>query len=519
MSLLAAFLLLLQVQNKDPGIDAGPLDAAVRSIPGYGPGKAVPPIGDAAFLKRLMRDLADTVPTEAETKAFVDDPDPKKRSKKIDQLVEDDRFSAFWAKRFTRVLIPDLAESPWTQVSGLSAGRQGQAVERFTAWLANRLKKDAPWTEIVHALLDARGTLEGDPALAWLVSMRRGKGNPLEFAERLSRDLLGIRIGCARCHDHPYEKWTVDDYYGMAAFVARQHARIVGDQLEVKYDDDNELKLESGGLKTVFGKPSGTVIPPKFLFGGMADKNDDRMKVLAGFLTQRSNPQLPRMLANRVWGWLFGVGVVNPVDDFNLKNKPLSPPLLESMVKTLQGNNTSVKFLVRVLCNTQAYQMPTPEESPDADSFRHLAARLPARRPYVPLPAPQPFELPSGWTQVKAPIGTMALILIPHKEGKGRAVELRKVSGLLAKGQWQTGLIDPLKSVVTALTGKGNLGITFTEQSGMNWCQLDSDGPVDYRFWMVEVQAAKPYHFRVGAPADLLDPWRDEFESFLKTLK
>jgi len=517
MSLSLVLFVALQVQNKDPGLDAPTLDSCVKGISGYASGKAVAPVGDAAFLKRVMKDLVDAAPTDAETKAFVDDPDPRKRAKKIDQLVEDDRFAAFWAQRFTRVLIPDLAESPWTQVSGLSAGRQGQAVEKFSAWVASRLKRDTPWTEIVHQMLDARGTLDGDPALAWLMSMRRGKGFALEFAERSSRELLGIRIGCARCHDHPYDKWTVDDYYGMAAFVARQHARMVGDQLEVKYDSDNELKLEAGGLKTVFGKPSGTVIPPKFLFGGTADKNDDRMKVLAG-LMQKTNPQLSRMLANRVWSWLFGAGVVNPVDDFTLKNKSLSPALLESMVKTLQGNNSSVKFLVRVLCYTQAYQMPTPEEAPEADSFRHLAARLLAPPPVAALPTPT-FELPSGWIQVKAPPGTLALILIPHKGEKGRTVELRKVAGLSVKGQWQTGLMDPEKTVGTTLTGKGNLAITFTEQSGMNWCQLKSDGPVDYRFWVADVQAAKPYHFRVGAPAELLDPWRDDFESFLKSLK
>jgi len=526
MSLLAACLLLVQVQNKDPGLEAPPLDSCVKAISGYGTGKAVPPIGDAAFLKRLMKDLVDAAPTDAETQAFVADPDPKKRAKKIDQLVEDDRFSAFWARRFERVFIPDVAESPWTQLSGLTTGRQGQAVENFTAWVAGRLKRDTPWTEIVHQMLDARGTLDGDPALAWLMSMRRGKGFALEFAERASRDLLGIRIGCARCHDHPYDKWNVEDYYGMAAFVARQRARIVGDQLEVKYDDDNELRLESGGLKTVFGKPSGTVIPPKFLFGGTAEKNDDRMKVLAGFMTQRSNPQLPRVLANRVWSWLLGYGVLNPVDDFNLKNRPLSPALLEAMVRTLQGNNYSVKFLVRVICNTQAYQMPTPEEAPEADSFRHLARKLLAPRVYAPLganaaPPTPPVELPTGWTRVKAPAGTLALFLIPDKEDKAQVVELRKVSGGLEKGAWlaQTGLIDPMKTSVVNLAGKGGLGITFTEQAGMNWCQLRSDGPVDYRFWVVEVQAAKPYHLRVGGPAELLDPWHDDFVSFLKTLQ
>jgi hypothetical protein len=301
---------------------------------------------------------------------------------------------------------------------------------------------------------------------------------------------------------------------------------MVGDQLEVKYAPDGEETLESGGLKTGFGPREGAAIAPKFLFGGTAEKNDDRMQVLARFMTQRSNTQLPRMLANRVWSWLLGTGVVHPVDDFNLKNKPLSPGLLEAMVRILLENNTSMRYLVRVICNTQAYQMPTPEEAPEGESFRHLALRqrIPRPPPALPSPpAPLPFqlELPGAWTRVKEARGSKGLFLIPLKEDKARFAELGLYSGVLGKEQWlsQTGLIDPMKSTVLTVTGKGSLTITFTEQSGTNWCQQKAEGPVDYRFWMVEIQAARPWHFRVGAPADLLDPWHDEFVGFLKSLK
>jgi hypothetical protein len=203
MTLIAFSLLLFQLQAKDPGLEAGALDNAIKGISGFNGAKALPPIGDEAFLNRVMKDLVDATPTEVETKTFAADPDSKKRAKMIDQLAGDPRFANSWAKRFERVFFgDDVRKEPWKEAPGLSAGRQGQAVENFTQWLAARLKRDTPWTEIVFQMIDARGTLEGDPSLAWLMSMRRGKGFPLELAERLPRELLGIRLRCARCHDH-----------------------------------------------------------------------------------------------------------------------------------------------------------------------------------------------------------------------------------------------------------------------------------------------------------------------------
>jgi hypothetical protein len=129
------------------------------------------------------------------------------------------------------------------------------------------------------------------------------------------------------------------------------------------------------------------------------------------------------------------------------------------------------------------------------------------------------FDLPPDWVRVKETRGK-ALFLIPKKGGKAPVAELGLFPGLLEKSTWigETGLIDPMKETVTPLEGRGRLKITFTEQSGTDWCRLGTEGPIPYRFWMAEVEAAKPLHFRVGGPAELLDPWRDDFVSFLKSL-
>lgn len=506
-------LLLCVLLQDDPPVIVPNIDSAVRSIQGYALPKEAKVAGDEVFLKRVMRDLVDAVPSDDEVQVFVNDRDPKKRSKMINGLLADDRFGATWAKRWEAVFFVDVQQNPWTQLP-LSTDDRKQLVETFTKWLAVSLRREKPWTEIVTNMLDSRGTTEGDPAMAWLLSLRRGKGFEREFAEAAARNLLGVRIGCARCHDHPYEAWNVEQYYGMAAFVVRQRARLANGSVELKYSDDGEMRSDSDTKE----------FPPKFLYGGTAGKHDDRMKVLAGLMTAKTDPQLPRALVNRVWSWLFGSGIVNPVDDFTTRHAPLSQPLLDALVKTTVENNYSVKHLVRVICNTQAYQMPTPSEAPDAESFRHLAVRKNVPRAYPPAPEKPPalpvsFELPQAWIRVKPPTKTLALYLIPHKDDPSRTVELGLYQGAPPEQPWtMTGKMDPMKSLVMPVEGKGRLKVTWTEQTGANWCRLEAEGPVEWRLWVVSVDTAKPVHFRLGGPADLLDAWRADFRLFLESM-
>jgi hypothetical protein len=249
------------------------------------------------------------------------------------------------------------------------------------------------------------------------------------------------------------------------------------------------------------------------------------MKVLGAFMTQKLNSQVPRMLVNRVWGWLFGSGIVDAVDDFNLKNKPLSPALLETLTKSAIDNRYSVKSLVRLICNTQAYQMPTPEEAPDGESFRHAAARKRLPRTYpAPLASsvlPLSLTLPADWVRVReGGGGTKGLFLIPDKGRPGRSVELKLLQGRLPEEQWTqwSGHLEQPKKTPTALAGKDGVKITFTELSGSNPCRQEAAGPVDFLVWVAVVEAAKPLTFQVAAPVGVLDPWRDDFLALLKSL-
>jgi hypothetical protein len=522
---LGLLLLLGQAQTDDAPLIVPQIDAAVRSIPGYNQRAEPRPVADDVFLRRVMKDLVDAAPAEVEAKAFADSTDAHKRPKKISELLADERYGKFWSRRFVEVFFGDVNRQRWTELPELPPGREAVLISHFGDWLSYQFNKDKPWTEIVGELLGARGTTEGDPALAYLLSMRRGKGYTREFAEKIPRELLGIRLACARCHDHPYDKWTMKDYYGMAGFIVRQRAKVYGDHIEAKYTNFGEMKMEAGGLPASPSFREGEEVLPQFLYGQKPGENDDRMKSLIFYMTDRTTNQLPRMLVNRTWGWLFGYGVLHPVDDFNLRNKAISPALLELLTKSVIDNGYSLKQLLRVICNTQAYQMPTPAEAPEAASFRHLAALKAGPRVYekvqVKPPAlPVAFEAPEGWTRVLARAPAKAVYLVLHKDDPKRTVELGLYEGKLDEAGYAnlTGKIDSPKKSVQTLKGKDGTKIALIEVTGTNWCQPNAEGPVDYRFWVAVIDAKKPLYFRVGGAGDLLDPWRADLITLLQCL-
>jgi hypothetical protein len=507
-----AFLLLVQASN--PQDAARNLDSAVRAIPGITANEA-PVIGDEPFLRRLYRDLVDAAPSAAEERAFATDPDPRKRAAMIDRLLADERFADFWSKRFGRVYFGDLERPRLMEIPDKPFRTEVRAVGKFQVWLRDKLRKDAPWTEIVFQMLNARGTLEADPALGYLLSFQREEATPTEFAQGVARDFLGIRLYCSRCHDHPYDKWRYEDLYQLAAFAVRQKVGVVKGEVELTYAAEGEFK-DSRGL----------LMPPEFLLGGKARADDDRMKVLAELMTQKSNAQLPRALANRVWSWLFGVGIVNPVDDFNMKNRPASPQLLPLLAKDLAENNYSLKRLVRVICATQAYQMALPEEAPEASSFRKVVGTArgnPRHAPIALKPAPLPVEadLPAAWTRVKVLDGSRGTLLVRGKTDPGLTAEVQFFEGKRDQ-QFVTRqaaqFLVPLK--VSAPVEQGS-AIVLSEISGPCSCVAsNTDGPTPWVVWAAVVQStAGPVTVKFEGHASVVRDWRAEFVQLLKSAK
>lgn len=353
-------------QDGKKPMSSSTVDGGVKSIAGYKDQAAV--AEDGEFLRRVMFDLVGYPPNLEQVKAFMADTSPNKRPAKIDELLATDDWAGLWERQFSEVWFGNYHEVVMDTMPKVGKEASAKIVADFRKWFKGQLGSDKPWNEIVAKMLDARGTDEGDPAMAYKLSFYFGDGQAMEFANGTARHLLGVRILCARCHDHPFDRWKVEDYYGLAAFNVRQRARGYGNggekdsvaHVELKYADEGEMQIEkspdANDKDNKVKLAGGGTAKPKFLYGGEAGPKDDRAKVLTMLMTGKANTQLPRALANRVWGYLFGRGIVQPVDDFNMRNRALSPGLLESLTKELIGNKYSVKHLIRVICNSDAYQ-------------------------------------------------------------------------------------------------------------------------------------------------------------------
>jgi hypothetical protein len=351
---------------KKPG-GTSAVDSAAKSIGGYKSGLAGL-ASDGEFLRRVMLDLVGYPPNLDQVKAFIADQNPNKRVQKIEELVESDDWADLFARQFAEVFFGDYHNVTMDTMPKLSNTASARIVKDFINWFKLKLNKDKPYTEIVQQMIDARGSDEGDPALAYKLSFYKEEGQAIEFANGVARHLLGIRLICARCHDHPFDRWTVENYYGLAAFNIRQRVRASGNggekdtsnSITLTYADEGEMEIQrspdANDKDSKVRLAQGGKADPVFLFGGAAGKQDDRAKVLANLITSKANAQLPRAMVNRVWGWMFGRGVVHPVDDFNLRNKALSPALLDTLTREFTGKNHSIKYLVKLIANTETYQ-------------------------------------------------------------------------------------------------------------------------------------------------------------------
>lgn len=364
------------------------IDTAVRSVPGYGARPESPLAADGEFLRRVWLDLGGHPPVLEETRAFLADPDPRKRSRKIDDLLKSERFADFWARRFAEVFFGNYHDATLGAGCGpggpLTGGARDRIVQEFIRWFALKLRRDRPYDEIVSDMIVARGSTQGDPALAYKLSLRRDAAYPLDFAGGVARHFLGLQFHCARCHCHPFDRWNTEDFYRLAAFAVRERVRLTGDEgnepsdAEVRYAPEGEMACDHFSRDD--GVTSHCVMEPVFPYGGKAGRDDDRMSVLARLLTDRANPQFSRALVNRVWAWLLGRGIVDPVDDFSPRRRPLSPQLLDLLAREFDASGRSLQALVRAICGSRAYQTSSAGTRPSWATARPSATRTPTGR-------------------------------------------------------------------------------------------------------------------------------------------
>jgi hypothetical protein len=325
------------------------------------------PIGDAAFLRRATLDAVGRLPSAEEVRAFLADADPAKRDHTIDALVARPAFADLWALKWADLL----------RNEEKTMGEKGGWI--FQRWLRDELARDTGLDDFARRLITAQGsTWENPPA-----SFYRTNRDPMTAAETVGQVFLGVRLQCARCHNHPFDVWTQDDYYGLAAYFANvSHKEINNvrrDMLDTHEINGDELIYLSGQPEMVQPR-SGQMMEPKAPRGpkprlaGDLDARDD----LADWLT-KNNRQFARNLANRVWFHLMGRGVVEPVDDFRDSNPPANPALLEYLTDQFQAGGMRLRPLVALIMKSQTYQLgpqPDPTNAGDEANFARAAVRL-----------------------------------------------------------------------------------------------------------------------------------------------
>jgi hypothetical protein len=323
-----------------------------------------PLCGDAEFFRRIHLDLIGTLPAPADIRAFLADKNPDKRAKAIDRVLARPEFVDFWALKWGDLL----------RINRNQLNEKG--MWSFYNWVRSALRNNMPVDEFVRAVITAEGsTFTEGPANFYRIG-----NNPTDWSETTSQLFLGVRLQCAKCHHHPWEKWSQDDYYGMAAFFARLSAK-----------NSKEFGL-FGGERVVYLRPNGevshprkgTVVPPHPLDGPVMEDPFDRRRKLAEWVTSKDNPFFARNFANRFWSYLMGRGLVDPVDDLRVTNPPSNPELLDTLAKVFMQSKFNLKQLLRIIANSRSYQLSssmTVGDHADAANIyftRYMVKRLTA---------------------------------------------------------------------------------------------------------------------------------------------
>ncbi len=322
---------------------------------------------DATFVRRAYTDVIGRLPTAEEARQFLADDSADKRAKLIDYLLEQPEFADFWASKWSDLLIPN----PY---------RVGaKATLNFDAWIRDAFRRDMPYDQFVSELLTAQGSTWRNGA----TTLFRDRREPDEISTMVSQLFLGVRLDCARCHHHPFEKWGQEHFYSFASYFARIGRKGRGISPPISGSEEILFTASRGEVKHPI---TGEVMVPTPLEGEPSEiaEGEDPRQALVRWMTADDNPYFATVMANRVWADLMGRGIVEPVDDLRATNPPTNGPLLEALAESFRENQYSIKALVRTICNSYAYGLSsTPNERNVADTrnySRHYRSQLRAEQ-------------------------------------------------------------------------------------------------------------------------------------------
>ncbi len=322
---------------------------------------------DATYLRRVSIDVAGTLPTEEQVVAFLSDQDPDKRDKLLDRLLDTPEYADYFANKWNMVL----RNKP-------RGGNDNPATYAFYEWIWSSLYENKPYDQFVREILTAAGDPDENPAVVWYREVNENN----EQVEDAAQLFLGLRIQCARCHHHPFEKWSQNDYYGFAAFFSR-----VGNKNRTNFRGPRGREkrvFHNDGVASAKNPRSGQALKPAGLGSEpftIPAERDPRV-FLADWMSDPENPFFAKALVNRYWKHFFSRGIVEPEDDMRATNPPSNPELLDGLAQSFIDSGFDLKELVRTICRSKTYQLsslPNEYNLKDKQNFsRYYPKRLTA---------------------------------------------------------------------------------------------------------------------------------------------
>ncbi len=321
---------------------------------------------DETFVRRVTLDLAARPPTVDEYHAFLADPRPNKRAAKIDELLAADAFADLWT-------------AIWAEQLRVMGGNYApvathvKAANAYFLWIRQQMRSQRPLNEFVAEMVDASGSnLTNGPVNLYTMLVHKPQFEPKAFAADFSQVFLGVQIQCAECHNHPFDRWTQDDYYGFVSFFTgmKRKPGVEPRERRIYYDTSAPPARHLVDGRPMPAKVLGSIEPVP---GG-----GDPRTALAKWLTAPENDLFSRNLANRIWAQLMGRGVIEPVDDVRATNPPVNGPLLDALSHKLVEAEFDLRSLVRDICNSRIYQLssqPNDSNRGDVRQFSHAHLR------------------------------------------------------------------------------------------------------------------------------------------------
>jgi hypothetical protein len=306
---------------------------------------------DEVFLRRAFIDIVGGLPTVEEYHRFMDSKAANKREQLVDELLSRKEFVELWVMK-------------WAELLQIHSSQQVsyKAMLLYYEWLQDKLARNVPMDQMVQELLGATGGTFKSPATNYY----QNETDTLKVSENVAQVFMGMRIQCAQCHNHPFDRWTMNDYYGFAAFFSQIGRKGT--------DDPREVVVFNSGGGEVNHPVGGRVMKPKFLGGAEPDvAGKDRRQVLSKWLASPDNPYFATNLANIVWAHFFGLGIIHEVDDVRVSNPASNPELLQELGRRFTGYKYDFKKFVRDICTSRTYQLTTQTNATNQADTRNFA--------------------------------------------------------------------------------------------------------------------------------------------------